>query len=140
MKKESITSSIQEFLGFDASEAESFMDNERNRVVLGKIGSLINTRFVFRVIEAKGCGCRHRIGQEICIRGDGVIISDKNADGTCVFLVQAMVPVVFAAQELIYAGLDPGKLFFRHVGCFDVGLSCGGIGHVAVELNVVNAA
>ena len=125
---------IQRHLGFSESEAEHFMENPRNKEVLPCFAKLVKTRFVFRIIEAKGCGCRHMTGQEIAVRGDGVILNGNGSEGPCIYLVQAMVPVVYGAQEFIYAGLDPNNLKFKQVGCFDVGLSCKGIGHVVVEL------
>ncbi len=132
---EKITGSIQEFMGFSEEEARAFMDSQRNRDVMSKFGTLMNTRLVFTVVEAKGCSCRHRPGQAITIRGDGMLLSE-GGESVCAYLVQAMIPAVYGAQEFIYAGLDPQKLKFRRAGCFDVGLSCGGIGHVVVELNV----
>ncbi len=124
---------VGKHLGFSESETIQFMESSRNQLVLARIGDLIKTRFVFRVIEAKGCGCRHRPDQEIVVRGDGVVMGAAGTDGPCVYLVQALTPLVYGAQEFIYAGMDPNTLKFRQVGCFDVGLQCQGIGHVVVE-------
>jgi uncharacterized repeat protein (TIGR04076 family) len=132
--KNTANAMIGEYLGYSESETEQFMGNPRNREVLSMIGDLTKTGFIFRVIEAKGCGCRHRTGQEITVRGDGVIIGGEEGAGPCVYLVQAMVPLVYGAQEFFYAGMDPNALKFRQAGCFDVGLACKGIGHVVVEL------
>ena len=137
MNKENETlNAIQKHLEFTQAEAEQFMENPRNQDILPKIGNLINTVLTFKVIEAKGCGCQHRVGQEIRVRGDGIILSENESEGPCVYLIQALVPVVYGAQEFIYAGLNPEDLRFKQVGCFDVGLSCGGIGNVVVELEV----
>jgi hypothetical protein len=45
--------------------------------------------------------------------------------------------VIPAAQELIYAGVDPNEMKFTKVGCFDVGVKCGGLGHVTVNFRAV---
>lgn len=132
--RDAARSMIGTHLGFSDEETGRFMENPRNRAILPRLGQLMKTRLVFSVIEAKGCGCRHRTGQEIVLRGDGVLLPGENGEGPCVYLVQAMVPLVYGAQEFIYAGMDPNGMKFRQVGCFDVGLSCGGIGHVVVEL------
>jgi hypothetical protein len=44
--------------------------------------------------------------------------------------------MVFAANEMLYAGVDPNEMRFRRAGCFDVGLQCGGWGRVVLELRV----
>lgn len=41
-----------------------------------------------------------------------------------------------AANELFYAGVDPNGMRFRRVGCFDVGVRCGGWGHIVMELKM----
>jgi hypothetical protein len=28
---------------------------------------------------------------------------------------------------------------FKHAGCFDVGLACGGIGHIAMKISIEEA-
>jgi hypothetical protein len=47
--------------------------------------------------------------------------------------------MVFAANEMIYAGVDPNKIRFKRASCFDVGLQCGGWGRIVLELRVEDA-
>ncbi len=35
-----------------------------------------------------------------------------------------------------YAGIEPNEMRFRRAGCFDVGVQCGGWGHIVMELGV----
>jgi hypothetical protein len=37
---------------------------------------------------------------------------------------------------LFYAGVDANDIRFKRVGCGDVGLQCGGWGHIVMELKV----
>jgi hypothetical protein len=32
--------------------------------------------------------------------------------------------------------VDPNEMRFNRVGCFDVGVRCGGWGHIALEIRV----
>jgi hypothetical protein len=41
-----------------------------------------------------------------------------------------------ALAELLYAGIDPNEMRFKRFGCVDVGIKCGGWGHVVMELSV----
>jgi len=45
-----------------------------------------------------------------------------------------MERLIFGAQELFYAGIDPNTMRIKHGGCFDVGLKCGGWGRVVFKL------
>ena len=46
--------------------------------------------------------------------------------------------MIFAANELFYAGVDPNEMRFKRAGCFDVGVQCGGWGRVVLELSVAD--
>jgi hypothetical protein len=50
--------------------------------------------------------------------------------------VSAVIPQIFAVNELFYAGVDPNEMRFKHAGCFDVGLACGGIGRIAMKISI----
>jgi hypothetical protein len=51
-------------------------------------------------------------------------------------VLSAASTLIFAANELLYAGVDPNEMRFNRAGCTDVGLKCGGWGRVVVELGV----
>ena len=42
----------------------------------------------------------------------------------------------YTANELFYAGIDPNEMRLDRVGCFDVGVQCGGWGHIDLELKM----
>jgi len=39
-------------------------------------------------------------------------------------------------EQLFYAGIDPNEMRLNRVGCFDVGVQCGGWGHIDLELRI----
>jgi hypothetical protein len=43
--------------------------------------------------------------------------------------------MICAANEMTYAGHSPNEMVFRRAGCYDVGLRCGGWGHIVLELH-----
>jgi hypothetical protein len=47
-----------------------------------------------------------------------------------------MATQIFTANELLYAGVDPNEMRFKHSGCFDVGVECGGWGRIVMETSV----
>ncbi len=47
-----------------------------------------------------------------------------------------MASLIFTSNELFYAGVDPNEMRFKRTGCFDVGVQCGGWGHVVLELKM----
>jgi hypothetical protein len=55
--------------------------------------------------------------------------SSKNTLGTAMMMV-------FAANEMLFAGVDPNTIRFKRAGRFDVGLECGGWGRIVLELRV----
>ena len=54
----------------------------------------------------------------------------------CGYSLSSALMMVFAANEMLYAGVDPNQIRFKRAGCFDVGLQCGGWGRVVLELRV----
>jgi hypothetical protein len=49
-----------------------------------------------------------------------------------------MLPLIYAVQELFYADVDPNEMRFKRAGCVDVGVNCGGWGHIVMEVRVVD--
>jgi uncharacterized repeat protein (TIGR04076 family) len=125
---------IQKRLGYTDDELETFKTDIRNERVISKGEAVNNTLFVFEVIEAKGCNSRHKAGDKFFLDGYGNLIRDKNPEKICIFLLSAFSTLVFTAQELLYAGIDPNEMCFKSAGCIDVGLNCGGWGKVVVKL------
>ena len=48
----------------------------------------------------------------------------------------SIAPLISAANELFYAGVDSNQLGFERTACTDVGLECGGWSRVILEIKV----
>ncbi len=46
--------------------------------------------------------------------------------------------MVYAANEMLFAGIDPNEMRFKRSSCFDVGIDCGGWGNIVLELSVID--
>lgn len=122
-------------LNYTDEEMDIIKSNPKYLQVLEKASSWLNTEFVFEIIEAHGCVCRHQEGQTITVGGDGAISCKASPDQICVYLLNSIIPIVYGAMEFLFAGHDPNELKFTKVGCFDIGARCGGIGHVTVQFS-----
>ena len=126
---------MQKRLGYSDEEMALFRNNPRNEQVLDKAKILADLHFIAEVVEAHGCNSRHKKGDRFRLDGYGNLLKEQNPDRICIFALGALAPLVFAAQELVYAGVDPNEMRFRSVGCVDVGIACGGWGKVVMQLS-----
>jgi uncharacterized repeat protein (TIGR04076 family) len=133
---ESVWSFMQEHLGYSDQEMEQFRQHPRNEDVLSKAAELMNKTIVAEVVESHGCNSQHKVGDKFSMDGAGNLISKLCPKRMCIYAIKAMVPAVFAANELLYAGVDPNRMRFNRTGCFDVGVQCGGWGRIIMEIRV----
>ena len=125
---------IKKHLGYTDEEMKVWLDNPRNQEAVLKVPTLLQKTIVIKVVESHACSSLHKIGQEFYFDGPGNLISKINPKRICIFALSQMERLIFAAQELFYAGIDPNEMRIKRGGCFDVGLKCGGWGRVVFEL------
>jgi uncharacterized repeat protein (TIGR04076 family) len=113
-----------------------FRQNPRNKDVLLKAPELMSKTIVAEVVESHGCNSQHKVGDKFYLDGSGNLISKLCPKRMCIFALQPLLPAVFAADELLYAGVDPNQMRFNRAGCFDVGVKCGGWGRIIMEIRV----
>ncbi len=130
---------MQRRLGYSDEEMKMFRANPRNERIMAKIPEFLGKRIVAEVIESRGCNSRHQVGDRFVFDGAGNLLTEECPKNVCIFALHAMTPQVFAAGELIVAGADPNGMRFNRVACFDVGVECGGWGHVVMEVRVEDA-
>ncbi|MBN1219723.1 MAG: TIGR04076 family protein [Anaerolineae bacterium] len=124
-------------LGYSDEEMETFRQNPRNEDVLSKVPILMNKNIVAEVIEAHGCNSQHKVGDKFYFDGAGNLLTKYCPKRVCIHALSAVSPLIFAANELLYAGIDPNEMRFKRAGCTaDVGLACGGWGRVVMEIQV----
>jgi len=127
---------FQKHLGYNDEEMKKFRENPRNEDVLIKSPSLMNKTIVINVVESKGCNSQHKVGDKFYFDGAGNLLTKLSPSRICIYALNSVAQLIFASNELFYAGIDPNELRFRRAGCFDVGVQCGGWGHIVMELSV----
>ena len=96
----------------------------------------MNKTLVAEVVESQGCNSRHKKGDKLYFDGAGNLITKLAPKRICIYALSSMAKLIFASNELFYAGIDPNEMRFKRVGCFDVGVQCGGWGHIVMEMRV----
>ena len=127
---------FQKGLGYTDAEMVKFRENPRNEDVLTKASALMNKTIILQVVESHGCNSRHKVGDRFYFDGAGNLLTEQCPKRICGYSLSSALMMVFTANEMIYAGLDPNEIRFKRAGCFDVGLECGGWGRIVLELHV----
>jgi uncharacterized repeat protein (TIGR04076 family) len=129
---------IKRHLGYSDEEMKAFRENPRNEDVLSKAAALLDKTIVIEVVDSHGCNSQHKVGDRFYLDGAGNLLTSKCPKKVCVLALNAATAMIFAASELFYAGVDPNEMRFKRAGCLDVGLQCGGWGHIVMELKVID--
>ena len=127
---------MQARLGYSDEEMKLFQENPRNEDVMSKAMALMNKTIVFEVVKSHGCNSQHKVGDKIYFDGAGNLLTTLGPKRICIYALGAMEKLIYGANELFYAGVDPNDLRFKRVGCFDVGVQCGGWGNIVMEIRV----
>jgi uncharacterized repeat protein (TIGR04076 family) len=123
-------------LGYNDEEMKLFKENPRNEDVLSKIDVLTNKTIIAEVVDSHGCASQHKVGDKFYFDGAGNLITKLCPKRICIYALSALHPLIFASNEVLYTGTDPNEMRFKRAGCFDVGVKCGGWGHIVMELRV----
>jgi len=128
---------VQQHLGYNDEEMKQFRENPRNEDALSKTAVMLNKTIVAEIIESQGCDSGHKVGDKIYFDGRGVSLLTKlGPSRICIFALHSVALAMPALAELLYAGIDPNEMRFKRFGCPDVGIKCGGWGHIVMELRV----
>ena len=128
---------VKQHLGYNDEEMKQFRENPRNADVLSKTDVMLNKTIVAEIIESHGCDSGHKVGDKIYFDGRGISLLTKlGPSRLCIFALHSVALAMPALAELIYAGVDPNEMRFKRFGCVDVGIKCGGWGHIVMELRV----
>lgn len=129
---------IQEHLGYTDEEIRLFRDNPRNAEVLSSVPELMGKTIIADVVASHGCNGQHKVGDRFYFDGAGNLLTKRCPKRVCIYALNAATGLIFASNELTYAGVDPNRMRFKRAGCFDAGVQCGGWGRVVIELKVVD--
>ncbi|MFX1329482.1 MAG: hypothetical protein ACFE91_15240 [Promethearchaeota archaeon] len=127
---------IKSHFGYTDEEMELWLENPRNQEAIKKTPALLQKTIVIEVVESHGCSSIHKVGDKFYFDGPGNLLTKLNPKRVCIYALSQMERLIFAAQELFYAGVDPNEMRIKRVGCFDIGLKCGGWGKIILELKV----
>ena len=133
---ESVWDFFQKHVGYTDEEMKEFRENPRNEDVLSKGRALMNKTIVVEVVKSHGCNSQHKEGDKFYFDGAGNLITKLCPKRVCIYALSAVHFLVFASNELFYAGVDPNDMRFKRAGCFDVGVKCGGWGNIVMEIRV----
>ena len=127
---------MQKHLGFTDEELELFRNNPKMVDIVSKAPGLMNKTIIAEVVASHGCNSQHKVGDRFYFDGSGNLITKLNPKRICIHALSALSTPIYVANELFYAGIDPNDMRLNRVGCFDVGVRCGGWGHIALEVKV----
>jgi uncharacterized repeat protein (TIGR04076 family) len=126
----------QKHLGYTDAEMKKFRENPRNQDVISKAPALMNKTMIVEVVESHGCNSQHKVGDKFYFDGSGNLLTKLCPKRICIAALSPVGALIQASSELFYAGVDPNEMRFKRAGCSDVGVQCGGWGHIAMELRV----
>jgi uncharacterized repeat protein (TIGR04076 family) len=129
---------MKKHLGYTSEEMQLFRSNPRNEDILSKAPALLSKTIVVEVVESAGCNSQHKIGDRFFFDGAGNLLTKRCPEKVCIYALNAATSMIFAANELFHAGVDPNEMRFKRAACFDVGIQCGGWGRIVLELSVVD--
>ena len=129
---------MKKHLGYSEDEMKVFRENPRNEDVLSSVPNLMGKTIIAEVVESNGCNSQHSVGDRFYFDGAGNLLTKLCPKKVCIYALNAATGLIFASNELVYAGVDPNEMRFKRAGCFDVGVQCGGWGRVVIELKVVD--
>jgi len=127
---------MQKHLGYTDREMKLFRRNPRNKDVMSKAAALMNTTIIAEVVASGGCNSHHKVGDKFYFDGAGNLITGLSPKRICIYALASVAPLIHTSNELLYAGVDPNEMRFKQAGCFDVGVQCGGWGHIVLELRL----
>ena len=129
---------MKSHLGYSDEEIKIFKERPQNEDILSKAPELMKKIIVFEVKESHGCNSQHKVGDKLYFDGAGNLLTKKCPEKVCVYAMHAATPLIYAANELFYAGADPNEMRFKRSSCIDVGVKCGGWGRIVIELSMID--
>ncbi len=127
---------MQQHLGYTDEEMELFRSNPKNLEILSKVPALMQKTIVAEVVASHGCNSQHQVGDKFYFDGAGNLLTKLNPKRICIHALSALSGPVYVVNELFYAGIDPNDMRLNRVGCFDVGVRCGGWGRIALAVRM----
>lgn len=127
---------IQKRFGYNDEEIKIFIDHPRNKDIVSRSKEFQNKMIVLEVVESKGCNSNHKVGDKFYFDYAGNLQTNLCPSKVCGYSLSSAMMMIFTANEMFYAGIDPNEIRFKRASCFDVGIECGGWGRIVLELKI----
>ncbi len=127
---------MQTLLEFSDEEMKTLLDNPKNVQILKKAPELMKKTIVVEVTESHGCASEHKLGDKFYFTGDGNLLTKLCPSRMCMSALSTAGGLVGNAVTFMWAGQDANEMPFTVAGCSDVGLQCGGWGHIVMNVRV----
>ncbi|RLB43331.1 MAG: hypothetical protein DRH12_03225 [Deltaproteobacteria bacterium] len=137
MEKQVLIEIIKKRLGLSEEEFKRIAEQPKYQKLFENALEASRYRLVAEVVESKGCHSGHRVGQKLVFDSTGNLLTREAPERVCSFLMPNLTVLINAFFENLMNGRDPNEVIFNRTGCFDVGVACGGWGHVIVEMKAV---
>jgi hypothetical protein len=134
MDKNQIAQLIRRRLRLEDQEWSLIENNPRFQRLFQNAVKASAYQLIAEVIESQGCHSGHVVGQKLVFDNAGNLLTKKNPDRICAFLMPNLTVLINAFFENLMNGRDPNEVMFNTTGCFDTGPHCGGWGHVVVRM------
>jgi hypothetical protein len=134
MDKNQMIEVIRKRLALPEDDFQDIQNNPKFQRLFENAREAANYRLVAEVVESIGCHSGHGKGQRLVFDSTGNLLTRQSPDRVCAFLMPNLAVLINAFFENLMNGRDPNEIMFNRTGCFDVGVACGGWGHVVVEM------
>lgn len=124
-------------MGYSKQDLDTFRSFPNHEYVVRNAARLDQWLIVAEVIESHGCSAQHHVGDRLYLSPHGLLEARSSPSRICLQAISPLSTAIAAFAERIIAGLEPNPYLFDRVGCLDVGLKCGGWGHIAFKLYAV---
>lgn len=135
-REERLLKILKKRFRYNDDDFERFKENPRNLDLVRRSEEFNKTRFILEVVESKGCNSNHRVGDKFYFDFAGNILTDLCPPKICGYSLSSAMMMIYTANEMLYAGMDPNEIRFKRASCFDVGIECGGWGRIVLELKI----
>ena len=134
---EAIFLAVKERVGYTDEQFDIFKKHAFPHKVLQTkvIEDLLRTTVIFEVVESNNCNIQHKIGDKFYFNAEGYMITQKCPDKICPFIMPYFSRMMWLIMDRIYEGLDPMPNF-PFGDCEDVGVECGGMGKIRVQIKI----
>jgi len=140
MEKKQLVEIIKRRLGLSEVDFRTLEHNPKYQKLFENALRASQYILIAEVVDSYGCHSGHRVGQKLVFDSTGNLLTRQCPERVCSFLMPNLTVLLNAFFENLMNGRDPNEVIFNRTGCFDVGVRCGGWGHVIVEMKAVKVS